>query len=77
MLRDVLEQFHHRQGVGTNGFMGQQQDAHEFFVWLLDGLHEEIAKWVECPPSLPPSLPTALSLFVIICSLAGTANLRT
>lgn len=24
-LRDVLEQFHHRQGVGTNGFMGQQQ----------------------------------------------------
>jgi len=25
MLRDVLEQFHHRQGVGTKGFMGQQQ----------------------------------------------------
>ena len=23
-----------------------EQDAHEFFVFLLDGLHEELAKWV-------------------------------
>lgn len=45
MLRDVLENFAHRQGVGTRGFMGQQQDAHEFFVFLLDGLHEELAKY--------------------------------
>ena len=27
--------------------MGQQQDAHEFFVFLLDGLHEELAKYSE------------------------------